>query len=74
MNDERPDPAVLPESTVRRRGHRRAVGGTAPPGTGGTDVAPAALGRSRDDTDDGWGERSGPDDDERFLREVPPHW
>ena len=29
--------------------------------------------RAPDDTDLGWGELGG-DDDERFLREVPPHW
>lgn len=88
MDDDRPDdprragaevppgapPAVDPSSgpdAPRRRGHRRAVGGTAPPGAGGV---PTALGRSRDDTDEGWGDRPAPDDDDRLLREVPPHW
>lgn len=73
MDEERPGPAARPEAPARRRAHRRAVGGTAPPGTGAA-VTPADLGRSRDDTDEGWGERPAPDDDERILREVPPHW
>jgi len=36
---------------------------------------PATPGEPRapDDTDVGWGQAQG-DDDERFLREVPPHW
>lgn len=30
--------------------------------------------RTRDERDEGWGERPpANDDDERFLREVPPH-
>ncbi len=72
----------------RRRMHRRAYGGTAPrdPGAGGhahpaagpeVDSPPASQPRTTrapDDTDVGWGDRPDPDDDERFLREVPPHW
>jgi SAM-dependent methyltransferase len=30
--------------------------------------------QSRDDTDLGWGDRAEPDDDERLLRDRPPHW
>jgi len=32
--------------------------------------------QTSDDTDEGWGERpdDGADDDERILREKPPHW
>ncbi|MFB9378538.1 hypothetical protein ACFFKU_07165 [Kineococcus gynurae] len=30
--------------------------------------------RSRDDSDEGWGESPGRDDDDRYLRERPPHW
>ena len=29
---------------------------------------------SPDDSDVGWGARPDPDDDERLLRDVPPHW
>jgi hypothetical protein len=29
--------------------------------------------QTRDDTDQGWGERT-PDNDERLLDERPPHW
>ena len=30
--------------------------------------------QSQEDTDVGWGEPPGPDDDERLCRERPPHW
>jgi hypothetical protein len=30
--------------------------------------------QSQEDTDVGWGEPPGPDDDERLYRERPPHW
>lgn len=71
------DPAAEP----RRRRHRRAYGGT-PREPDGADspaattdaAAPAPAPRAPDDTDIGWGDRPDPDDDERFLREVPPHW
>ncbi|MDT0167043.1 hypothetical protein Q9R32_15940 [Actinotalea sp. AC32] len=56
----------------RRRGPRRATGGT-PATTTPADGARDPFGVSRDDTDEGWGGRGG-DDDERILREVPPHW
>jgi hypothetical protein len=29
---------------------------------------------SADDTDSGWGAREDGDDDDRILRERPPHW
>jgi hypothetical protein len=36
-----------------------------------TPVLPA---QSREDTDVGWGEYREGDDDERLLRDRPPHW
>ncbi|HEX9526174.1 MAG TPA: hypothetical protein VF951_01660 [Streptosporangiaceae bacterium] len=42
-----------------------------PPDPGDEPVLPA---QSREDTDVGWGEPPGPDDDERLYRERPPHW
>lgn len=39
---------------------------------GPRDDAPVIPERSRDDQDTGWGETG--DDDERYLRERPPHW
>jgi len=30
--------------------------------------------QSREDTDAGWGEYRERDDDDRFLRDRPPHW
>ncbi len=30
--------------------------------------------QTADDTDRGWGERTDEDDDERLIREKPPHW
>ena len=38
------------------------------------ETTPVLPGRSADDSDTGWGERPTDDDDERFLRDVPPHW
>jgi hypothetical protein len=39
------------------------------------DDDPVLPEQSRDDTDLGWGERaSQDDDDERLLRDRPPHW
>ena len=38
------------------------------------DDGPVLPARSQEDTDVGWGERPGPDDDERLYRERPPHW
>lgn len=30
--------------------------------------------RSADDRDEGWGDAPVGDDDDRYLRERPPHW
>jgi hypothetical protein len=38
------------------------------------DDTPVLPSRSSDDLDTGWGDRPGGNDDERFLRDVPPHW
>jgi len=56
--------------TAPRRGrHRRAFGGTTPRA-----AEPGEGTRSPDDLDVGWGEQAPGSDDERLLREVPPHW
>ena len=60
-------PAEAPQGQRRRR--RRATRGVPR-----ADADPVIPTRSADDTDEGWGEPSGPADDERFIREVPPHW
>ncbi len=39
----------------------------------GDDDEPVLPDQTRDDTDLGWGERSGGNDD-RLLEERPPHW
>ncbi|WP_202628053.1 hypothetical protein [Cellulomonas sp. APG4] len=63
------------EPGKRPRRRRRAVGGTAPTGEGAVTDPATGETRSADDADVGWGERpEGRDDDERFLRDVPPHW
>jgi hypothetical protein len=52
-------------------------GGAAAAGRSGPDEPPVLPAQTRDDTDAGWGERwrDEPDsDDERYLRERPPHW
>jgi len=51
------------------------------PGTPTTPTTPARTAptplpptQSREDTDVGWGEYREPDDDDRLLRDRPPHW
>lgn len=36
--------------------------------------APLIPTRSDDDSDAGWGERTDDANDDRLLRDVPPHW
>jgi hypothetical protein len=36
--------------------------------------APLLPAQSREDTDVGWGEYRERDDDDRLLRDLPPHW
>lgn len=38
------------------------------------DDNPLIPDRSADDSDAGWGERSSDANDERLLRDKPPHW
>lgn len=38
------------------------------------DDKPVLPAQTLDDTDIGWGEQPGLDDDERLRREHPPHW
>jgi hypothetical protein len=38
------------------------------------DDLPVLPVQSQEDTDAGWGEQSGPEDDEHLYRERPPHW
>ena len=46
------------------------------PATPAAPVPPAPLlpPQSREDTDVGWGEYRDRDDDDRLLRDRPPHW
>jgi hypothetical protein len=39
-----------------------------------TPAAPVLAAQSREDTDVGWGEYRDRDDDDRLLRDRPPHW
>lgn len=69
------DPATQPvRPAPRPRRRRRAVGGTAPRGDGAVTDPVTGEPRSADDADVGWGDRPDGGDDERFLRDVPPHW
>lgn len=56
-----------PQSPAPRR-HRRVVR------RGGEDQEPVTPRRSADDSDTGWGDRPTESNDERLLRDVPPHW
>jgi hypothetical protein len=38
------------------------------------DDAPLIPDRSADDSDTGWGDDRGDSNDDRLLRDVPPHW
>jgi len=46
------------------------------PPAGPADDEPVLPEQTRDDTDGAWGDRPEEDreDDDRFLRERPPHW
>ncbi len=47
---------------------------SAPGGAGTPRERPVEEETSADDTDRGWGDEPAGDDDERFLRDRPPHW
>lgn len=38
------------------------------------DDTPLIPGRSADDSDAGWGDDRSDSNDDRLLRDVPPHW
>lgn len=38
------------------------------------DDSPMIPSRSADDSDTGWGDERGDDNDDRLLRDVPPHY
>jgi hypothetical protein len=38
------------------------------------DDSPLIPGRSADDSDAGWGDDRSDSNDDRLLRDVPPHW
>jgi len=46
----------------------------APTPSARTASAPLLPTQSREDTDAGWGEYRERDDDDRLLRDRPPHW
>ncbi|WP_263117803.1 hypothetical protein [Cellulomonas sp. RIT-PI-Y] len=55
-----------PQPAPRR--HRRVVR------RGGEDLGPDTPRRSADDSDTGWGDRPSESNDDRLIRDVPPHW
>ena len=55
-------PRPAPAPTVRRRSPVRR-----------STAEPVLPDTTRDERDVGWGDTPEPDDDERLLREVPPH-
>lgn len=56
--------------------HRAGPGEAAAPPAASRPAAEPVLPRSKDDLDVGWGGADANDanDDDRLLREVPPHW
>ncbi len=75
-----PDASATPDAGGAPAPEPTAAGETEPGDPTGTAPAAAAragekvLPRSPGDLDVGWGGPAEPDDDERILREVPPHW
>jgi hypothetical protein len=70
-----PDHGAPDQDTARHGAGARPAASAAPP-TEPT-AAPAARilpAQSREDTDSGWGDYRDPDDDDRLLRDRPPHW
>ena len=69
-----------PEQTGPEQTGPEQTGPEAPtPPTKATERAAAPAARilpaqSREDTDAGWGDYRDPDDDDRLLRDRPPHW
>jgi hypothetical protein len=55
----------------RSPGSERRDDGVMRPGPDDKPVLPA---QSEEETGVGWGEAPEPDDDERLVRERPPHW
>ena len=55
--------------------HPTRPGPAAAPGPGPRDRDdPVLPARTGEDADEGWGDRSDTDDDERLRGERPPHW
>ena len=74
-DQEEPQDTDLPPDPVRTDPDKSHAPGT--PTSDGDQAAASAdpvLPRSPDESDVGWGGRAEDDDDERFRREVPPHW
>jgi hypothetical protein len=67
------DPAELDPAELDPADSGQPAAPVQPPSPPQPVAEPVLPGRSADDTDTGWGERP-QDDDERYLRDVPPHW
>ena len=79
--DATPDDRLQPTTRRTSRDERRRAGRAADAGPRGDPRPPVPSSTTRscprvsaDDTDAGWGGRDEADDDERILRERPPHW
>ena len=76
--DQSPADHCDPDQDAARHGSAVRPAAPAPP-TKPTERAAALDARilpaqSREDTDAGWGDYRDPDDDDRLLRDRPPHW
>ena len=73
-----PEPVPAGRADSGRSAGHLAGPGRDRPGRDGPDRGgqeePVLPEQTRDDTDRGWGEDPPEDDDERLLRERPPHW
>lgn len=67
-------PEPRPEHRPEQPAQERTPEQTRPAQGGPGAAEPVVPSVSADDTDAGWGEHGAGDDDERILRERPPHW
>ncbi len=67
-------PDTEPNSRTTTLASTQATRPTAPTPPAQTVSAPLPPTQSREDTDAGWGEYRERDDDDRLLRDRPPHW
>jgi hypothetical protein len=74
--DTAPELPEHPDGAARGDPDNAPTPTTPAPPTASAPIVPAPIlpTQSREDTDVGWGEYAERDDNERLLRDRPPHW